>query len=226
VSGAGLIGGLVGPVLVVAGAMGGAAGWAARLLVGRLRRGARAPRPWCEAVVAAGWASVGAGWAAGVLPPAWVPVLLGLSWLGAAAGVVDVLHRRLPDALTLPALPVALLLLLPAGPGAVLRGAAGAGIAAAAHAVVHLLHRRALGAGDVKLAAPLGAVLAAVSWPALALAAVLAALLTAVAAAVGLVTGRLARGASLPHGPSMLLAAWLVTWWLVAAGVAGSGGWG
>ncbi|GAA1261302.1 hypothetical protein GCM10009609_25240 [Pseudonocardia aurantiaca] len=199
-------------------------GWGARVLLGRLRRGARVPGFWCEAGVAVVWAAVVAGWVAGLLPAQWVPALLGLGWLAVAAGAVDVVHRRLPDALTLPALPVALLLLLPVGPGGVLTGAAGALVAAACHAGLHLLDRRAIGAGDVKLAAPLGAVLAAVSWPALVLAAVLAALLTGLAAVAGFATGRLARGAALPHGPSMLAATWLVTAWLAAAGAAGSGG--
>jgi leader peptidase (prepilin peptidase)/N-methyltransferase len=148
-------------------------------------------------------------------------VLLGLGWLGIAAGVVDVRHRRLPDALTLPALPAALLLLLPLGPGALPRAAAGAGVAAGAHAVVHLVAPRLLGAGDVKLAAPLGAVLAAVAWPALALAALLAAVLTAAVGVAGLVTRVFPRGAALPHGPSMVVAAWLVVASAAATAVGG-----
>ena len=47
-----------------------------------------------------------------------------------------------------------------------------------ATALVHLLRPAALGLGDVKLAAPLGAVLGAASWSALAIAAVLAAVIT------------------------------------------------
>jgi leader peptidase (prepilin peptidase)/N-methyltransferase len=164
------------------------------------------------------WAGTVSAWASGVLPTAWVPVLLGLGWLAVAAGAVDVTHRRLPDALTLPALPFALLFLLPLGADVVLRGAAGAAVAAGAHAAVHLLGRRAMGAGDVKLAAPLGAVLAAAGWPALVLAGLLAAVVTGALGAAGLATRRLRRGAALPHGPSMLVAAWLVTSWLVAAG--------
>ncbi len=160
--------------------------------------------------MAALWGGTGAAWAAGVVPLAWLPVLLGLGWLGIAAAAVDLGYHRLPDALTLPALPVALLLLVPLGPGAVARGVAGAGIAVAAHAALHLLAPAAMGAGDVKLAAPLGAVLAAVSWPALVLAAVLAALITGCIATVGRCARRLAPGAAVPHGPSMLIAAWIV----------------
>jgi leader peptidase (prepilin peptidase) / N-methyltransferase len=211
------------PVAVVAagicgGVGGGAAGAAGRVLLGRLRRGAPIRPPWCELAVGALWAGTVPAWAAGVLPTAWVPALLGLGWLGVVAGAVDVTHRRLPDALTLPALPLALVFLLPLGADAVLRGAAGAAVAAGAHAAVHLLACGAMGAGDVKLAAPLGAVLAAAGWPALVLAGLLAAVVTAALGATGLATRRLRRGAALPHGPSMLVAAWLVTSWLVAAG--------
>ncbi len=200
-------------VLVVAvlfGCAGAVAGALAGRLLARLRRGARVRAPVCELAVGAAWAVPGALWAAGAMGGAWLPAVLGLGWLGVAAAVVDVRHRRLPDALTLPALPVALLVLAPLGPAAVSRGVAGALLAAAVHAAVHLLAPRALGAGDVKLAAPLGAVLAAVSWAALVLAAGLAALLTGLAAVGLLAAGRVGRGAALPHGPSMLVAGWVV----------------
>jgi leader peptidase (prepilin peptidase)/N-methyltransferase len=205
-------------VSVLLAAAGVVAGGAARLLLRRLRRGARVPPPWCEVGVAVAWGATGAAAGAGALPPRWMPVLLALGWVGVAVGAVDVCHRRLPDALTLPALPLVLLLLVPLGPAAVLRGAAGAAVAFAAHALVHLAAPRALGAGDVKLAAPLGAVLAAASWSALAQAGVLAALLSG-ASAVAVLVVPWSRGdglrsrwrAALPHGPPMALAAWLVT---------------
>jgi leader peptidase (prepilin peptidase) / N-methyltransferase len=202
------VGWLVGGALFAA--AGVPAGAGARRLLGRLRRGARVRPPGCELAVAAGWGGAGGAWAAGALPGAWLPVLLALAWFAVAAAAVDLTHLRLPDSLTLPALPAALLLVVPLGVGAVLRGAAGAVVAAAAHAAVHLAARRAMGAGDVKLAAPLGAVLAAASWSALALAALLAALFTGLVAVAGVCSRRLARGAAVPHGPSMAVAAWLV----------------
>jgi leader peptidase (prepilin peptidase) / N-methyltransferase len=240
------------PLLLAAGVPGGVA---ARLLLRRLRRGARVPPPWCELGVASAWFATGVTALAGVLPWRWVPLLLGLGWLAVAAGAVDLLHHRLPDALTLPALPLALLLLVPVGSAAVLRGLAGAGLAVAAYAVLHLVAPAAMGAGDVKLAAPLGAVLAAASWPALALGAAVAAVLSGGLALAALVSGerpvaspwrdrhavaryrasgrrapmgrrgserpagagrRRLRGISVPHGPSMLVATWLVA--TVAAG--------
>ena len=206
------------PVLLAAllcGAAGLAAGAGARLLVRRLRRGTPVPPPWCEAGVAVLWAAVGAAAQAGAVAPRWLPVLLGLGWLAVAAGAVDVRARRLPDALTLPALPVVLLLLVPVGGPAVWRGVAGAVVAVVAHLAVHLLAPAAMGAGDVKLAAPWGAALAAASWEALVVGALLATLVSGLLAAAVLVTR--GRGGTVPHGASMLLAGLLVT----AAGARG-----
>ena len=95
------------------------------------------------------------------------------------------------------------------------RGLAGAVVLAGVHAAVHLLAPHGLGAGDVKLALPLGAVLgAAGSWAALVVATAGAGLLTAVAAL-------LLRRPRLAHGPSMLAAAMVVT---AGAAVAAPGG--
>ncbi|WP_214408250.1 prepilin peptidase, partial [Pseudonocardia lacus] len=130
--------------VVVGAAAGWSAGWLARRLLARLRRGVVLRRPWCEAVVAVSWGAVCLGWAGGALPAARVPVLLGLGWLGAAVAAVDLRHRRIPDALTLPALPVALLCALPLGADGAVRALGGAALAAGAHAAVHLASRRAL----------------------------------------------------------------------------------
>ena len=198
-----------GPATVVLLAAAGAlAGAGARLLLRRLRRGARVPPPWCELAVALAWGAVGAAAGVGVVPVLWLPVLLGLGWLAVAAGAVDLLHQRLPDALTLPALPLALLLLAPLGPEVVLRAGLGAVVAFVAYAAVHLAAPAAMGAGDVKLAAPLGAVLAAASWAAVVAAGLVAALLSAVLATVMLAMR--GRSSAVPHGPSMLVAGLLV----------------
>jgi leader peptidase (prepilin peptidase) / N-methyltransferase len=196
-------------VSVLLAALGLPAGAAARRVLSRLRRGARVPPPWCEAGIAFTWSAVGAAVGGGMVPARWLPVLLGLGWLAVTAGAVDLLHQRLPDALTLPALPVALLLLAPLGGSAVWRGVGGAAVAFVAYLAVHLAAPSALGAGDVKLAAPLGAALAAASWAALVVAGLLAALLSAVLAAVMLAMR--GRGGAVPHGPSMLVAGLLVT---------------
>lgn len=214
--GAGVAGaGAVAAVLLGAALPGAAAGAAARVLLGRMARGTRVRAPVCEVAVAALWTAVAGAWAAGVLPGRWVPVLLGLAWFGTAAGLVDVRHRRLPDALTLPAVPAAVGLVTPLGADAVGRAVLGVLVAAAVHAAVHLAVPGSLGAGDVKLAAALGAPLAVVSWPALVLAAVLASALTTAAALVR-------RRDAVPHGPSMLLGSAVV---LVAAAAGAGGPW-
>ncbi|MGE0298442.1 prepilin peptidase [Pseudonocardia sp.] len=219
-------------IVAVFALVGAVAGAAARWLVGSLPRGAPVRPPGCELAVAVLWGGVGGLWAGGALPGGWLPALLGLGWLAAALGAVDLARGRLPDALTLPALPGALLLVVPLGGAAVLRGLAGAGLALGVHAAVRWCAPRAIGGGDVKLAAPLGAVLAAGSLAALVPAAVLASILTA---ALGLVAsgraagsaredsavpGRVRRipGPRVPHGPSMLLAAWAVTLGTALAG--------
>lgn len=161
--------------LVGAGA-GMLAGAAGRGLLGRLRRGTAIPPPWCEVSVGGLWAGIAGGAGTAHVPLAWVPVLAGAAWLAVVAGVVDVRHHRLPDALTLPALPAALALVVPLGGAAVGRAAAGAVLLAMVHLVVHAVSPAALGLGDVKLAAPVGAVLAAGSWSALVLGCALSAL--------------------------------------------------
>ncbi len=216
---AGLVGTVAGVVVgtAVGGGAGMVAGAAARRLLATMRRGIRVRAPVCEATTGALWAVTGCLWGAGRLPTPWLPAMLGLGWLGVAAGLVDVRLRRLPNALTAPAAGVAPLVLVPLGLGAVGRGLLGALVAVVGYGIVHLLRPSALGAGDVKLAAPLAAVLGAASWTALATAAVLAAVLTGAVGLVVVCAGRGPPGATVPHGPSMLAATWLVTL-VVAAG--------
>jgi leader peptidase (prepilin peptidase)/N-methyltransferase len=154
------------------------AGALARWLLARLRRGAPVARPWCELVTGALWALSGYWWSTGRLGGQWLPLLLGMGWLAVAAGAVDLLRRRLPDALTLPALPGVLVLAGPLGLAAVGRAAGGAAVLAGGYLAVRLIAPAAVGAGDVKLAAPVGAALAVVSWPAVLVGALGASVLT------------------------------------------------
>lgn len=200
-------------VLLVVGWMvaGAGCGAAVRMLLGWLRRGAVVPAGVCEGLLAGLWGMTGAAWLFGLVPGRLLPPLLGLGWLAVAAGPVDVLHRRLPDALTLPAVPAGLLLVAPTGTTAVGRGAVGALLGVSVYGVLHLRAPAALGAGDVKLATALGGALAGISWPAAALAAVLAGGLTVLTALV-------TRQAQVPHGPAMLAAAWLAATGVVVSG--------
>jgi leader peptidase (prepilin peptidase)/N-methyltransferase len=174
---------------------------------------ARAPAPVplvpVAALTAALWLFTGWRWLAGAWPSWWLPVPLALTALAVPLAAADLRHRRLPDALTLPAYPIlagAVVAAAVAGPGAalVLRAAGAAALFGGLHLLAHTLSRRSLGAGDVKLAGALGAVLGALNWAALVVAATLAAAFTVVLALVR----RWPHG--VPHGPGLLVATWLV----------------
>lgn len=89
-------------LLAIAGATTGAA---AHLLLARLRRGTTVHKGWCTIGVAALWALAGWRTAEGHLPWWWLPIPLLVAWLAVTLTVVDLRHRRLPNALTLPAYP-------------------------------------------------------------------------------------------------------------------------
>lgn len=202
---------------LLAGAAGASAGALTRRWLARLRRGALVEPPWCEVGVGVLWAALGVLVAGGLIELRWLPLLVVVSWLGVAGAATDLVRRRLPNALTLPALPVVLLALVPAGPTAVLRGLAGALLLAGAYAAVHLVSPVAMGAGDVKLAGPVGAAVTGPAWVGLPVAAVLALGLSAVVAAFALLAGRARWGSTVAHGPVLLGSALVV----VVAGAAG-----
>ena len=134
-----------------------------------------------------------------------------LAWGGVLLSGVDLVARRLPDALTLPAYPLvaSVLGIAAAGVGNVdplFRAAVGALLWAGGYAAIRLVSPGALGGGDVKLAGSLGALTAATSWSGLILAVVAAGTLTVmVAVPAGMCGYR-----DIAHGPAMLAAAWLV----------------
>lgn len=173
-------------------------------------RGVRVPVPVCAALVAVLWVMV-VKKADGGLPLWWWPVPLVLGWAGVLLAGADLVARRLPDVVTLPAYPLVAVMLTLAAIGAangglLLRAVAGALLWAGGYAMVRLLAPGALGGGDVKLAGSLGALTAATSWSGLLLAVLAASVLTAVAATPARMVGY----REVPHGPAMLAAAWLV----------------
>ncbi|MDT7713106.1 MAG: hypothetical protein QOG46_1800 [Pseudonocardiales bacterium] len=173
-------------------------------------RGVRVPVPVCAALVAVLWVLVVQQADAG-LPLWWLPVPLVLGWAGVLLAVADLVARRLPDVVTLPAYPlVGGMLTLAAIAGAngelLLRALAGALLWAGGYAMIRLLAPGALGGGDVKLAGSLGALTAATSWSGLLLAVLAASVLTVVVAAPAWMFGY----REVPHGPAMLAAAWLI----------------
>lgn len=195
--------------MVLGGASGAAVGRLGRAVLSRLRRGVRPP-PWsCETAVAVLWALVAARTAAGALPVWWAPVPLLLAWGGVLLVACDLLASRLPDALTLPAYPAlfaAIGVASCASGSPVSIGAAllGAGLFAGVYLLVRLIAPASLGPGDVKLSGALGAAVGAVALLAVPLSMLASAVLT-------LLHLRRSGGAAAPHGPAMLLPAWLVT---------------
>jgi leader peptidase (prepilin peptidase)/N-methyltransferase len=180
----------------IAGFVAGAGGaW----LLRRLRRGADVHWLWCAVPTALLWTVA----ALRHPPPHWLALTLALAWVGVLLTATDLRHRRLPDALTLPAYPVAAVLLATAGTEVAIRALVGGLTFGLGHLAVRLAAPLALGGGDVKLAVPLGAVLGAVSYAALPLGVLLASAFTLVVALTR------PRG-GIPHGPGLLAATWLL----------------
>lgn len=126
-----------------------------------------------------------------------VPVL---AWLVLLTGY-DIRARRLPNWLTLPAAVVVPAVAFGAGRGPA--ALAGAAALTSVYLVVHLIAPDGLGAGDVKLAAGLGALTGSFGADVWLLAAVSAPLLTGLG---GLIVAAARRGRTVPHGPAMCLA--------------------
>jgi leader peptidase (prepilin peptidase)/N-methyltransferase len=186
------------PVAVVLSAVAGAgAGWLGRMVLGRV--GIVARPPWCEVSSAVLSAVV----AAEHLPARWLAVPLLLTWLGVPLTAADLLCRRLPNVLTVPAYPLLALAITLSDPSVLLRAVIGAALFGGAHLVIRLIAPASIGAGDVKLAGSLGIVLGALGWADLALAATLGAFGTLVLAIV-------TRSRHAAHGPGLLAATWLV----------------
>ncbi|WP_084734502.1 prepilin peptidase [Actinophytocola xinjiangensis] len=187
------------------------AGLAGRRLLATLRRGTTIHSGWLIAGVGPPWAALGWQASTGAVPAWWLPVPLTLTWFAVLLTATDLRHRRLPDALTLPAYPAlgaAVAVAASAGGGWSLATGAlvGAVVFGVVHATVHLSSPGALGAGDVKLSGSLGGVLGAVGWPAMMLASALAAVLTLALR----VTGPRRWREGVPHGPGLLAATSLV----------------
>ncbi|GAA1986817.1 prepilin peptidase [Amycolatopsis minnesotensis] len=202
-------------IIVLAFAVAGAGiGLAAALVLARA--GFPPSRSWCAAGTAVLSGLVAWRWVSGGWPSWWLPTACLVAVLAVPLVVTDLRVRRLPDVLTLPAYPLAAVVLGLAaafGPGAGLavRAAGGAIVFGGAHLAIRALSPGSLGAGDVKLSGALGGVLGAAGWAALPVAAVLAAFVTAaLAVAAALCRWRGWRG-GVPHGPGLVAAVCLVT---------------
>lgn len=137
-----------------------------------------------------------------------------LASISIALALIDLDVRRLPNAIVLPAYPVAALLLWTAstiaGDGAaVLRSLAGLAILGGLYLLLALVAHGGMGFGDVKLAGVLGLYLGWLGWDALAVGGFAAFLLGGLFGVGMIVLRRAARRTSIPFGPWMLGGAWV-----------------
>jgi leader peptidase (prepilin peptidase) / N-methyltransferase len=147
---------------------------------------------------------IGAHWA--------LPAFLFLGAVGLALAAIDLDTHKLPDAITLPAYPVAAVLLTAAAlldhhPGALGRAAAGAGALFALYALLWLLYPSGMGLGDVKLAGVLGLYLGYLGWGVLAVGAFLGFGYGAVVGIALMAVHRAGRKSRIPFGPFMVAGA-------------------
>ncbi|MBC6448567.1 prepilin peptidase [Actinokineospora xionganensis] len=207
-----------GPVILisVSATAGILAGMVARRFLARHPRGTRARAGCCEVPTAILWGLIAWRWHIGDLPTWWLPTAALYAWFAVSLAVVDFRERRVPDVITLAGYPVFGCTLTLAAVAVAASGHSwkplvwnailGATAFLAIHATIHLVHPPSLGAGDVKLSVPLGALLGAVDLIALPLALTLAAVITLALAVAAPRTLRTRWRSGIPHAPGMLAA--------------------
>jgi leader peptidase (prepilin peptidase)/N-methyltransferase len=132
-----------------------------------------------------------------------------LGAVGVALAAIDVAVQRLPDRLTLPAIPVMIAMLAVAAalggdPGQLLRAVLGGLTMTAAFLLLALVRPGQLGGGDVKLAALVGLALGWLGWPVLLFGAALGFVLSAVAGLALLALRRVTLQSHIAFGPFLL----------------------
>jgi leader peptidase (prepilin peptidase)/N-methyltransferase len=132
--------------------------------------------------------------------------------IGIALTMIDIDHKRLPNAIVLPSYVVvaALLTIASIASGdwwALARAVIGAAILLAFYVALTLAYPAGMGMGDVKLSGVLGAVLGYLSWTTLAVGAFGGFLLGSLGGILVLATGRGNRKTAIPFGPYMIAAA-------------------
>jgi leader peptidase (prepilin peptidase)/N-methyltransferase len=163
----------------------------------------------------AGAAAVVAGGLAFALGPTPVlPLFVGLAVVGVLLGAIDIACARLPHVLVLPAIAVSaagfLVVAIATGQWpALLRSLGGGAALAAGYGLLYLLPGRAVGRGDVTLAALLGLYLGWLGWRYVLFGGLLPWLVNVPVLLALVLAGRVRRGSSVPFGPAMLVGAWL-----------------
>lgn len=166
--------------------------------------------PLVEIAVAVMFALVAVMFGASVLAVA----LVYLAVITVALAVIDLEHRRLPDALTLPAYPVmAVAIAIYAGMEnewwILARSLIGAAILGGVYFALWFAYPKGMGFGDVKSAGMLGLALGAVGWGALAVGAIAGPLIGGIVGVAVVIRSQRARGVAIPYGPWLIAGAWL-----------------
>ncbi len=198
-------------VVVIAGVVGAVLGVGVRLLLGRLRRGVVLRVGVAEiatAVVTAVGAAIGWGH-----PTVGLILLAGL--LMVMLGAVDIVHHRLPDAITLVALPLTALTvigthLLAPYSGSLTGAAISASVLWVVFATMARISSSWMGQGDVKLIPTLGLMMGYLSFGSVVVGLAVAFGLGSVVALAGIVTRRLELRSAIPLGPYLLFGCWSV----------------
>ena len=170
-----------------------------------------ARRPWLTGAVGA----VVAGTVAAALGPSpALPLFVALAVLGVLLGAIDLACARLPHVLVLPAIAVSAVgfaaVAAVAGSWSDLGRVLGGAVALfGVFGALHLLSARAVGQGDVTLAALLGGYLGWLGWPSVIIGGLLPWLVNAPVVIALLLTRRIGRRSALPFGPAMLVGTWL-----------------
>jgi leader peptidase (prepilin peptidase)/N-methyltransferase len=135
-----------------------------------------------------------------------LPAFLALAFVALILTVIDIEHRRIPNAIVLPAIPVFVALLTLAGEWGSLSRAVVAGAALFAfYLAIALVTPRGMGMGDVKLAALVGVALGWIGWDALVVGAFAAFVLGAFGGLIMIASRGGSRKTAIPFGPWMLL---------------------
>jgi len=140
--------------------------------------------------------------------------LMFLAVVSVALAAIDLEHRRLPDALTLPLYPILGAAVVAQSWvdwdwGMLVRALAGCLILGGFYFVLWFAFPRGMGFGDVKAAGALGLILGAVGWPALAVGAIAGPLIGGVVGVAVMIRERKSRGVAIPYGPWLIAGAWL-----------------
>jgi leader peptidase (prepilin peptidase)/N-methyltransferase len=127
-----------------------------------------------------------------------------------AMTAIDLRHQMIPDAMTLPGIPVGLLINLMTGRMSWLDSVVGILVGGGLFLMIILASRGGMGGGDLKLGAMLGAFL---GWKALLFALFVAIVVGGVIGAVLLVTGRRSRKDPIPFGPFLAAGGAMALFW-------------